>query len=87
MDWAFLAISGFLLGSLGYTGWYTTRWEPEARLPYAVIGIGVVLVVTVNTWIDFIRDVSDWFRATTILGYAIVAAGLTLLVKERRGRR
>ena len=86
MDWAFLAISGFLVGSLLYTGWYTTRYEPQAKVPYAVIGFGVVLVVFVNTWLDFVRDQSNWFRGTTLLGYAIVALGLTLLVRERRQR-
>jgi hypothetical protein len=86
MDWAFLAISGFLLGSLMYTGWYTTRYEPQAKIPYAVIGAGVTLVVVVNTWLDFIRNQSTWFRVATIIGYAFVAAGLTLLVRERRYR-
>jgi peptidoglycan/LPS O-acetylase OafA/YrhL len=87
MDWAFLAIGGFLVGSLLYAGWYTTRYEPEARTAYALIGAGVLLVVAVNTWVDFVRDQSDWFRAATLLGYAIIAAGLVLLVRERRARR
>jgi len=84
MDWAFLAIGGFLLGSVAYTGWYTTRIEPEVRGGYATIGAGVALVVCVNTWVDFVRDSSDWFRAFTLVGYLLVAAGLTLIVRERR---
>lgn len=87
MDWAFLSISGFLVGSLFYAAAYTTRYEPEARSAYALIGLGVVVVVFVNTWLDFVRDQSDFFRAATLIGYALVTAGLVVLVRVRRARR
>jgi len=85
-DWVFLGIGGFLLGSVAYVGWHTTRYEPQAKPGYALIGIGTAVVVAVNTWLDFIRDTSGWFRISTILGYVLVAAGLVSIVRERRRR-
>ena len=86
MDYLFLGVSGFLVGSVGYAGWYTTRYEPEAKPAYTLIGLGVLLVVAINTWVDFVRDQSDWFRGATLLGYAIVALGLVMLTRERKQR-
>jgi hypothetical protein len=85
-DWVFLGIGGFLIGSVAYTGWCTTREEPEAKPGYALIGIGVACVVSVNTWLDFFRDTAGWFRALTLIGYVLVAVGLVLIVRERRQR-
>jgi len=87
LDWAFLAFGGFLLGSVFYTGYYTTRYEPEAKPGYAFIGLGIFISVSINTWLDFSRDTSNWFRTGTVIGYFIIAIGLVLLVRERRGRQ
>jgi hypothetical protein len=87
MDWAYLVLGGFLLGSVARTGWYTTRYEPQARPGYALIGTGVALVVAIGTWVDWQRDVTDWLRAVMLVGYTLVAAGLTLIARERRERR
>jgi tetrahydromethanopterin S-methyltransferase subunit E len=86
MDLIFLAVSGFLLGSVFYIGWYTIKDEPEAKPGYALIGLGVAIDVFVNTWIAFIRDTSTWFRVGEIVGYIFVAAGLVLITRERRRR-
>ena len=87
MDWAFLAIGGFLLGSVLYSGYYTTRFEPEVKGGYGIIGIGIFISVATNTYVDFFRDTSDWFRAMTLFGYLTVAVGLIILIRERRKHR
>jgi len=87
MDWAFLAVTGFLLGSVLYTGWYTIRYEPEAKLAYALIGTGVLMVAGVNAYLDFYLDRSNWYRGALMVGYGTVASGLTLLVRSRRRRQ
>jgi hypothetical protein len=84
MDLFFLAAGGFLLGSVFYTGYYTTRYEPEVKLGYAVIGLGVLVTVVIDTWLNFFRDASDWFRLGTFLGYLIITIGLILIVRVRR---
>jgi hypothetical protein len=84
MDWVFLSVGGFLVGVFLYTGWYTTRYEPEVRTGYAVIGLGIALSVAVNTWVDFAHDVDNWYRGAVLAGYATVAAGLVLIIVERR---
>jgi hypothetical protein len=83
MDWAFLAVGGFLLGSVFYTASFTTRYEPEVRSGYLVLGLGVLISVGVNVWLDFGRGVSDWFRGGTLLAYSTATAGLVLIVRER----
>jgi uncharacterized protein (DUF983 family) len=83
-DILFLGVGGFLLGSLLYIGWYTTRYEPEAKPGYLVMGIGVVMAVTTNVWLEFQTDASYWFLGVTLIGYALVAVGLTLIVRARR---
>jgi len=86
MDWVFLSFGGFLIGSVMYTGWYTTRHEPEAKPGYAFIGLGIFVVVVINTWLDFSRHISNWFRTATLFGYLLVAFGLFLITRERRQR-
>lgn len=86
MDWVYLSVTGFLLGSLFYAAFYTTSYEPEAKAAYATIGLGVLVVVVVNTWLDFAHARSDWWRSAILVGYALVTAGLVLLVRERRAR-
>jgi hypothetical protein len=87
VDLLFLAVGGFLLGAVAYSGWYTTRYEPEVKAGYAVVGAGAGLVVAINTAVQFATDTSHWFLGATLVGYAIVAGGLTLIVRERRGER
>jgi len=84
MDWVFLSVGGFLVGAFLYAAYYTTTYEPEVKLGYTIVGVGIVVVVTVNTWLDFFSNRSNWFRGATLLGYAFVAAGLILIVIERR---
>lgn len=86
MDWVFLTVGGFLVGAFLYSGYFTTRYKPEVKLGYVVVGAGIVVTVAVNTWVDFTHDVSDWFRASVLLGYALVAAGLVVIVRGRRRR-
>jgi hypothetical protein len=86
-DIAFLGVGGFLVGSLAYTAWYTTRYEPETKLGYTVLGIGAVVVVVENTWLDFQVDASHWFLTVQLIGFLFVAAGLALITKARRDRR
>lgn len=84
MTWVYLTVGGFLLGSVLYSGWYTTRFEPEARVPYAFIGVGVGVAVAVSAWVEFGQDRPTWVRVGVLAGYLIVAVGLTLLIRERR---
>src|SRR5262245_63349922 len=84
MDWAFLSIGGVLIGMLFRCAWYTARYEPEVKRGYAFVGAGVVLVVTINTWVDLTRELPDRFRAATLVAYVLVAAGLVLIIRERR---
>jgi hypothetical protein len=84
-DLAFLAVGGFLLGAVAYCAFYTTEDEPEVRFGYALIGIGVALVVAINTYLDFFyRHVPNWFRVGTMFGYLFVAVGLIFIIRERR---
>src|SRR5262245_51546373 len=85
MDWAYLGVGGFLLGMLFRCAAYTIRYEPEVQRGYGLVGLGVFLVVTINTWVDLTRDLTDWFRAATLIGYALVGTGLVLIIRERRG--
>jgi hypothetical protein len=87
MDVVFLAVAGFLLGSFFFTAYYTTKYEPGVRPGYLVVGGGIVISVIVNTWIDFIRDQSLWFRSAILLSYAFIAAGLVMIARDRRRRR
>jgi hypothetical protein len=84
VTWAYLAIGGFLVGSLFYSASYTLRFEPQARTAYGVIGAGLAVSVVVNAWLDLDRDVSDWYRVGTLAAYALVAVGLVLLTRARR---
>lgn len=84
VDLLFLAVGGFLLGAVAYTGWFTTRYEPEVKPGYAFLGAGTALVVAISTAVDLVYDTKDWYRGSTLLGYALVAAGLTLIIRERR---
>jgi len=84
MTWAYLAVSGFLLGSVLYSGWYTTRAEPEARLPYALIGVGATLAIALSSYVEFWSHRPTWIRVGVLDGYLLVAIGLVLLVRERR---
>ena len=87
-DYLFLAVGGFLLGAFLYSGYYTTKYEPEVKPGYLITGFGVMVVVLINTYIDFIREhVSDWYRSGTMIGYLFVALGLILINRERRGSR
>ena len=85
-DIAFLGVGGFLLGSLAYTGWFTTHYEPEARPGYAVIGAGVATAVVANTWLQFHTRASYWFLVAECAAFLLVAVGLILIVRERRRR-
>jgi len=87
MDWVFLIVGGFLLGVFFYCGYYTTRYEPDVRHGYEVVGVGILLAVGLNTWIDFSRHIKDWYRGLTLISYAIVAIGLGLIVHSRRSRK
>jgi len=83
-DYVFMGIGGFLIGAVLYSGYYTTRYEPEVKYGYAIVGIGVIISVIINTWLDFFHKASDWFRYGTLLGYSIVALGLIIIIRERR---
>jgi hypothetical protein len=80
----FAAATGFLLGSLLYSGHYTLRWEPQAKPAYGLIGAGLVTSVAINTWADYVRDVSDWFMTGTVITYGFVTGGLVILARCRR---
>jgi hypothetical protein len=86
VDWAFLVVGGFLLGALLYTAQYTTRYEPEVKPGYALLGVGIVLSVGVNTAVDFTHNISNWYRGSILATYAVVTAALVLITLERRHR-
>ena len=86
MDWVFLTVGGFLLGCFFRTAYFTTRYEPNVKLGYAVVGAGILASVGLSTWVDFSRDVSDWTRALTLTSYAVIALGLVLINRERSHR-
>lgn len=86
MSWLYLASAGFLLGSFLRTGWHTTRYEPEVRVGYGIVGVGIALSVVVNTALVFAHEEADAWRVATLVAYAIVALGLVVIVRQRRGR-
>lgn len=83
-DWGFLAVAGFLLGSLAYLARLTVRIEPWSTRGYAVIGVGVVILNVAGLWLQFHVDASSWYLAGNTLGYSVVAVGLVLLARARR---
>ena len=83
-DWIFLAVGGFLVGIVLCTGYYTVKYEPEARLGWTLIAIGGTISVAINLWVEYFRDVSGWFRSWTLVGYAVIALGLVFLLRARR---
>jgi hypothetical protein len=87
MAWVELSVGGFLLGSFLYTAWFTTRFEPAARPGYLLIGAGILLSVATNVVLELEVDASTGYRALTLASYAVAAAGLVLIVRERRGAR
>ena len=87
LDLIYLGVGGFLIGSCMYTGWYTTRWEPEVRHGWAVVGIGIVITVTINVYVDVSRHIDGAWRGLNLLGYFVVALGLAMIVRERREYR
>lgn len=90
MTWAYLAVGGFLLGSVAYAGYYTTRYEPEVKPGYLVLGFGILVNVGLNTYVGYERDVQWWILALVLLAYATITAGLVLITLARRrhaGRR
>jgi len=87
MTYAYLSIGGFLLGSFLYTGWYTTRTEPEVRHGYLIVGAGISLSVFLDAWLTFRRPEPVPYRLATLAAYAVVALGLLLIVRERRNER
>lgn len=83
-DILFLGVGGFLLGAFAYTGWYTTRYEPEAKLGYGLMGLGIGVNVAINVWLDFQVESTNWYIVATFIGYGLVAAGLVAIIRERR---
>ena len=83
-DFIFLALGGFLLGAFLFTGWYTTRFEPEVKYGYLVTGIGILISVGINTYLEFTVRRSNWFLGGTFAGYGVIALGLIMILRERR---
>jgi hypothetical protein len=86
MPYVYIGIAGFLLGSFLYTGYYSVQYEPDVKFGYALIAIGISIAVGVTAWIDFIREHDGWYRGVTLLGYLLIALGLTSIVRARRRR-
>lgn len=86
MDYAFLAVGGFLLGAFFYTGYYATLYEPDVKPGYVLLGVGILVSVATNAWVDLFRDISNWFRGFTLLAYLFITAGLTFISRRRHAR-
>jgi hypothetical protein len=84
MEWASLTIGGFLMGSILYVGYFTTREEPELKFGYFLLGLGIFLTVGVNIYVDFAYDISKWYKAVTLTAYTFVTAGLVDIMIQRR---
>jgi len=87
MDYVYIGIGGFLLGSFLYTGYYTVQYEPDVKFGYILVGIGMIIAVSVTAYVDFLRERNGWYRGLTLLGYSVIAAGLTSIVRARNRRR
>lgn len=84
MDWVFLALGGFVLGSVAWLGFLTVWTEPEIRWPFIALGAGMSMIVTVNAWVVFFREVSFWFEVVTMLGYVLIAAAFATTTRIRQ---
>lgn len=87
LDWVFLSVGGFFLGAFLYSGYYTTKYEPEVKGGYTIIGAGITIAVSTSIYVDFTHRISDWWRGLTLLGYTIVSIGLVVIIRERRGEK
>ena len=70
-DLVALGVGCFLLGAFLYCGYYTTRFEPEVERGYTLVGVGILVSVGLNTWLEFSTDRPSWYLALTFIGYAI----------------
>jgi uncharacterized membrane protein len=84
VDWVFLALGGFLLGSTFFAGYYATRSEPQLKPGYLIIGVGLLVNVGVSSWMEHANVADTWIRATVLVSYAVGTAGLVWITYIRR---
>ena len=83
-NWAELVIGGFLLGSVLCSAYYIYRARSLYRIAMLMICAGIIISTIFILVDDYLHNIPVWLKAGYLIGYSLMAAGFTIVIKKRR---